>query len=166
MNIEQLYIFCSFLLTGFAIGILFDIFRILRRNFKTWDWIIYIQDFIFWILTGFILLFSIFTFNEGELRGYIFIAIILGIILYLLLLSKYFIWIATKIIIFFKKHVLYPIKACAIFLQKHIFLPFSNRIKEIHIKISKKKIKNDKNDKISQKNSIIRKDFWKKCRNK
>ena len=151
MSVEQLYIFGSFLLTGFSIGILFDIFRILRKSFKTWDWITYIEDFLFWILTGLILLFSIFTFNEGELRGYIFIAIMLGIILYLLILSKYFIWLATKIITLVKKIIFYPIKVCANFLQKHIFLPLNIKIKEIYTKISKINVRNNKNDKISEK---------------
>ena len=159
MSVEQLYIFFNFLLTGFTIGILFDIFRILRKSFKTLDWVTYIQDFLFWFLTGLILLFSIFTFNEGELRGYIFIAILLGNILYLLMLSKYFVWIATKIVISIKKIVLYPIRASVKFLQKNIFFPFINKIKEIYTKVNKIKIRNNKSDKISQKNSIIKKDF-------
>ena len=73
-NLEnQAYLFVIFILNGFLIGILFDIFRILRKSFKTKDWLTYIQDILFWILTGFIVLYSIFRFNNGELRGFIFI---------------------------------------------------------------------------------------------
>ena len=88
---SELYTFLLFILTGISIGILFDIFRILRRSFKTIDFITYIQDFLFWILAGVILLYSIFSFNNGELRAYIFIGVIMGVILYMLILSKYFI---------------------------------------------------------------------------
>lgn len=73
-NLEnQAYLFVIFILNGFLIGILFDIFRILRKSFKTKDWLTYIQDILFWIITGFIILYSIFRFNNGELRGFIFI---------------------------------------------------------------------------------------------
>ena len=91
MSLNKLYIFLLFILTGIVIGIVFDIFRIFRRSFKTNDIITYVQDFLFWLVTGCILLFSIFTFNNGGLRGDIFIGIILGVLLHLLLLSKYFI---------------------------------------------------------------------------
>ena len=74
-NLNQLYTFLIFILVGMVIGITYDIFRILRKSFKTIDIITYIQDFLFWIITGVILLYSIFTFNNGELRSYIFIGI-------------------------------------------------------------------------------------------
>ena len=93
---NEIYIFLLFILTGMSIGILFDIFRILRKSFKTIDFITYIQDFLFWLLAGAILLYSIFSFNNGELRGYIFIGVILGIILYMLILSKYFVKISVN----------------------------------------------------------------------
>lgn len=86
-----------------VIGITYDIFRILRKSFKTIDIITYIQDFLFWIITGVILLYSIFTFNNGELRSYIFIGILLGLILYMLSISIFFVEICTKIICSIKK---------------------------------------------------------------
>ena len=106
----ELYTFLLFLLTGISIGILFDIFRIIRKNFKTKDFITYIHDFLFLILTGIILLYSIFAFNNGELRGYIFIAVILGICMYILLFSRLFIQISSKIISVIKKILYIPIK--------------------------------------------------------
>lgn len=162
MSIGQLYIFFCFLLTGFSIGLLFDIFRIFRKSFKTNDFITYIQDFIFWILTGIIVLYSIFTFNNGELRGYIFIAIFLGIILYLLLLSNYVVSIFTKII----KIVVYPFNKFFNFFCKNIFSPLSNFLKDFYSKKIKINIKNLKKDKKLKKNTKRKKDFLEKCRNK
>ena len=100
---NQLYTFLIFILVGMVIGITYDIFRILRKSFKTIDIITYIQDFLFWIITGVILLYSIFTFNNGELRSYIFIGILLGLILYMLSISIFFVEICTKIICSIKK---------------------------------------------------------------
>ena len=81
MAINQAYLFLIFVLDGFIIGLLFDFFRILRKTFKTSDIITYIQDILFWILTGLIVLYSIFVFNNGEMRIYIFLGILIGIIL-------------------------------------------------------------------------------------
>lgn len=57
-----IYILLSFFITGVLIGILFDVFRISRKAFKLPDWIIYIEDILFWIITGVLILFTIFTF--------------------------------------------------------------------------------------------------------
>ena len=83
---NQVYIFIAFILNGFLIGIIFDCFRILRKSFKTPDIITYIEDIAFGIITGLLLLFSIMKFNNGELRVYLFLGILLGLILYLLIL--------------------------------------------------------------------------------
>ncbi|MFR8104706.1 MAG: spore cortex biosynthesis protein YabQ [Clostridia bacterium] len=63
-SLNQAYLFSIFVINGIIIGILFDIFRVLRRSFKTSDIITYIEDFIFWLLTGGLLLYSIFSFNN------------------------------------------------------------------------------------------------------
>ena len=103
MIINQGYIFVIFILNGFLIGILFDIFRILRKSFKTKDIVTYIEDILFWIITGIFLLYSVFKFNNGEIRLYMFIAILIGVLLYMLILSSYIIKINVKIITSIKK---------------------------------------------------------------
>lgn len=151
MNIQQLYILLCFILTGISIGILFDIFRIIRRSFKTSNIITYIHDFLFWILTGAILLFSIFNFNNGELRGYIFIGIILGIILYISIFSKHFTKIFVKIIVTFKKIINYPVKLCYNFMKKYLFSPIYSILTNIKTKLQKISNKIRKKDKIVNK---------------
>ena len=101
--------FLFFILVGSMIGITFDIFRIIRKCFKTSDLITYIHDILFLLISAVILLTSIFIINNGELRGYILIGIIIGLILYFILLSKHIINISTKIILFLKKLILKPI---------------------------------------------------------
>lgn len=101
--------FLFFILVGSMIGITFDIFRIIRKCFKTSDLITYIHDILFLLISAEILLTSIFIINNGELRGYILIGIIIGLILYFILLSKHIINISTKIILFLKKLILKPI---------------------------------------------------------
>ena len=95
---DQAYLFLVFSLTGVAIGILFDFFRILRRSIKTVDIITYIEDILFWILTGLLVLYNIWYFNNGEIRIYMFLGIIMGILVYMSTLSSIIIKIFTKIL--------------------------------------------------------------------
>lgn len=140
---NQLYIFFIFILNGFLIGILFDIFRILRKTFKTEDFITYLEDFLFWIITGFLVIFSLFKFNNGELRGYIFIGILFGVIIYILLFSKIFIDVNLYIINIIKKIIHYviiiPIKALYTTIKKYVFTPSFRLYKYLRKNLSKLK---------------------------
>ena len=110
---NQIYIILAFFITGICIGILFDIFRITRKSFKTPNLLIYIEDILFWVLTGFLLLFTIFTFTTGEIRLYMIIILMLGSFIYFLSISKYFVLINSKILNFIKSIInflLNPVK--------------------------------------------------------
>ena len=117
MITNQANLFLIFTINGAIIGLLFDTFRILRKSFKTSDIVTIIQDILFWIISGLIVLYSIFIFNNGEIRFFMFIGIFLGAFLYMILLSKYIIKISVeiikvikKIINFIIKIVIFPIK--------------------------------------------------------
>ena len=156
MVTNQAYLFLIFTINGIIIGLLFDIFRILRRSFKTSVIITYMQDVLFWILTGFILLYSIFVFSNGEIRFYMFLAVFLGSLIYMLIFSKYFIEINVKIILIFKNVIekilaiiIFPIKIIMKFMKKIFFKPIKfikntkancqKKIKNI-LKLQKKKV--------------------------
>lgn len=134
---QQLFNLLIFSLTGVVVGILFDIFRILRKTFKTPDFVTYIEDILFWILAGIILLFTIFTFNNGEIRIYIFVGIIFGFILYLLTISKYFVNICVTILSFVKKIIYTPINILCKFTNKFIIKPFLIIIRTAKRKVTK-----------------------------
>ena len=65
----QLYNFFVFIILGLIISFIFDIFRILRKKFKTNNFITYIEDILFWLISGFLIITAIFKFNDGELRA-------------------------------------------------------------------------------------------------
>ena len=103
MITNQAFLFLVFVLIGLIIGLLFDIFRILRISFKTKDIVTYVEDIVFWIITGILVLYSIFIFNNGEIRLFIFIGIAIGVILYIMLFSSYIIKCSVYIVNFIKK---------------------------------------------------------------
>ena len=98
MVTNQAFLFLIFIINGIFIGLVFDFFRILRRSFKTCDLVTYIEDMSFWIITGIIILYSIFTFNNGEIRLFMFLGIFLGCFLYMILMSSHIIKINVFII--------------------------------------------------------------------
>lgn len=165
MIYTQLYLFLIFIINGLLIGLLFDFFRILRKAIKTSDLITYIEDILFWILTGFIILYSTFVFSNGEIRLFMFLAITIGIIAYFLLVSKFILNISLYIINFvkkvlnillhvlkipcnfiikiFKKLILNPISFIIINIRKYFTKKFKIFLKKT--KISNKIVKKIKN---------------------
>lgn len=156
MLINQTSLFLIFTIDGVLIGIIFDIFRILRKTIKTSDFVTYIEDFLFWIITSIILFYSIFTYNNGELRFFMFLAVILGFVLYICTISSYLIKINLKIINVIKRiflklfEIIYkPLIKTFKILKKVIFKPILFVI--INIRKNIKNIKNRLKDKKSSK---------------
>ena len=102
MVTNQAFLFLIFVINGLLIGLIFDIFRIFRISFKTKDIITYLQDILFWLISGGIVLYSIFVFNNGEIRFFMFLGISIGVILYISLFSQYIIKTNVFIIKFLK----------------------------------------------------------------
>ncbi len=160
MLINQTSLFLIFTIDGVLIGIIFDIFRILRKTIKTSDFVTYIEDFLFWIITSIILFYSIFTYNNGELRFFMFLAVILGFVLYLCTISSYLIKINVKIINVIKRiflnlfEIIYkPLIKTFKILKKIIFKPILFVI--INIRKNMKNIKNRLKDKKSSKDTCV-----------
>lgn len=134
---NQAYLFLVFSLTGVAIGVLFDFFRILRRTIKTSNVITYVEDVIFWILTGLLVLYNIWYFNNGEIRIFMFLGIILGVLIYMSTLSNVLINIFSKILQTIIRILEIPIKTILKIL-KRIMTTFTTFFYKIYKKIKNK----------------------------
>lgn len=132
---NQAYLFLVFSLTGVAIGVLFDFFRILRRTIKTSNVITYVEDVLFWILTGLLVLYNIWYFNNGEIRIFMFLGIILGVLIYMSTLSNILINIFSKILQTIIRILEVPIKTILKIFKRimttftTIFTKFTKKIK-------------------------------------
>lgn len=110
---SQIKILFIFNVTGLLIGFLFDFFRIQRKVIKTNDFITYIQDVLFWIMSGIIVIISMVKFTDGGIRSYMILGIIVGIVIYFVSISKYIMAISLNIVRFFTKilsFLVYPLK--------------------------------------------------------
>ena len=97
---NQTYVFLWSLFVGGILAVIFDFFRILRRKGNTKNYIVYIQDVIYWIIVTFIIIMSAFITNDGELRGYMFIGYILGAIVYIVTISQFILKFVNKVLDF------------------------------------------------------------------
>ncbi len=102
----------AFFCAGILVGLLFDIFRITRKSFNTPNIVTYIEDTLFWILSGLLVLYIIHVFTTGEIRLYMILMLMIGTTIYFLTISKYFMLINIKILSFIKNII---IKICKFF---------------------------------------------------
>ena len=119
--------------SGILIGLIFDSFRILRKIFKMPDFMIYIQDVLFWIISGLIIIYILCGMMPGEIRLYMILVIILSAVFYFLIISKYIILISMKIVSTIKAFlsIIYkPFKYIKSKIKKEKFVNFKNFLKK------------------------------------
>lgn len=74
----QFYTMLAMVGMGSWIGVALDTYgRFLKRPLRA-RWVIFINDFMFWVVQGLILFYLLLLVNEGELRIYIFLALLCG----------------------------------------------------------------------------------------
>lgn len=82
---------------GAYLGILYDIFEGMRLATKHKNWIIWIEDFVFWILAAFTTFCTLYKFNYGIIRGYFFLGVGIGVAIYKITFSKMVVWILSYV---------------------------------------------------------------------
>lgn len=83
---------------GLIIGLLFDINRALKSNFKILKYFSIVFNIIFWILATIIIFITINAIESFDLRYYHFVALIIGFILYYNTISKFILKILNTIL--------------------------------------------------------------------
>lgn len=116
---NELFVFGISILTGVIAGIIFDFFRAVRRCGMGRGGAVVLCDIFFWIGEAALVFAAAYNFNSGQIRFYIFIGIAMGIMLYLLTLSRIvlriLVWIYSALIFFCSK-----IKVLILFLLKPV----------------------------------------------
>lgn len=124
-NFSQEQIFMFFFIIGIIIGILFDIFKVLRKSFKTSDFITFIEDLIFLLISGILIISGILKLNGGEIRFFLFLGIFFGILSYILTISNLCVIILYAFVKICKKIFNFPISCL-----KKIFMCLKSAIKK------------------------------------
>jgi spore cortex biosynthesis protein YabQ len=161
----QIYYFLSTIIAGFGVGIMYDVYRIIRGFNSPKKFMTAVSDLLFWVLAA-IITFTFFLYtNYGDLGYYTFLGLSIGLFIYFKLISKRFIktlrWILYYIFKGFRMlliFIIYPFKLIryiiklAFFKSKdYLYITIRGTKQEI-IKIkNKRKIKEGKKKKTKNK---------------
>lgn len=92
---QQVTVFLSTISCGIITGFIYELFRLSRKLFQTSDFVVFICDTIFWLVSSVLSFATILYFNSGQLRWFLFAGFIIGGVIYFTLLSG----IVSKIIV-------------------------------------------------------------------
>lgn len=87
-TLDQTKVFLYACVLGVTMGLFYELFRILRLAVPCGRITVFIQDIVFFVVCGFLSFFFMLIFNNGTVRGFIIIANVLGMIVYLLTFGK------------------------------------------------------------------------------
>ena len=102
---QQTLLFLKSIQIGVAFAVLYDTIRLLRKSMHHPNWMIQVEDTLYWVACTVLGFIALYMHNYANIRIYIFLGMILGAILYLLTLSAFFMRIAMSIIAFIKQVV-------------------------------------------------------------
>lgn len=85
--VNELLIFFWSVVAGALVSFIFDLFRIKRRTIKTGRVLTVIEDLLYWLIVSLVMFSIIYLTNDGIIRGYTFIGVFLGVLIYLVGLS-------------------------------------------------------------------------------
>ncbi|MEH7354763.1 spore cortex biosynthesis protein YabQ [Neobacillus drentensis] len=78
----QFFTMLSMIGMGSLFGAMFDTYQRFLNRPKKKAWIVFINDLLFWIIQALLIFYTLFLVNNGELRFYIFIALVCGFAAY------------------------------------------------------------------------------------
>ncbi|WP_373325744.1 spore cortex biosynthesis protein YabQ [Sporomusa paucivorans] len=127
----QIRTFVLIVTTGIVLGILFDTYRVLRRRFRP-PWLVTsLTDLLYCLLASAIAFTALLASNWGELRFYVYIALLVGIIAYYRLVSQYvmkfimaLLLLITKLCHLTKLAVAFTIIKPVVFVTRTVLWPF------------------------------------------
>ncbi|MCM1181385.1 MAG: spore cortex biosynthesis protein YabQ [Clostridium sp.] len=116
---DEAHLFLACMLLGAALALLYDGIRIIRMLVHHRDFVVDIEDLCFWLFTAWMVFCTLFAYNRGALRGYAFLGLFLGFLLYALTVSRKLLNVAAKIVPYWRRGSTFLRKPFA-FLGRHV----------------------------------------------
>lgn len=114
---KELILFMKSVWYGSFLLIIYDCLRILRRVFKHSNFVVSVEDLVFWIGSGLFLFAKYFQDNSGVLRAYLFVGIAVGVLSWHFSLSPYFVKYISVVLIKIKRIVRIPLQKILFFVK-------------------------------------------------
>ncbi|MCR8645857.1 spore cortex biosynthesis protein YabQ [Paenibacillus sp. N1-5-1-14] len=77
---------------GLALGAIYDLFRVLHRELRLPRWSLMVIDTVYWIVATILIFRLLYQSNHGQIRLFVFIGLVIGVILYYFILSRLVVW--------------------------------------------------------------------------
>jgi spore cortex biosynthesis protein YabQ len=167
----ELQFFLISILWGGILLFVYDILRILRRIIPHDSFFIALEDFFFWVIASLFIFAMIYRINDGVIRGFSALGVVLGGVLYHYSISELLVRAVSAlfhIIIKFLKILLTPLKLAARKLLKvlrlinKLLFRLKNKMKSVKISLSKKKPASKKKPVTKKKPEAVKKPLTEK----
>lgn len=110
------------LLSGIGMGVLFDGYRVVTNELRLPRWWLPVLDMMYWMATVVIVFRVLYASNNGEVRAYVFLGLLIGVVSYYLLLSGLVIRIVTWLIDAVRAVIRFTLKTLDILILKPLLL--------------------------------------------
>lgn len=101
--IRDNYFLLYSLLLGISVTVLYDLLRIFRRVVGHSDWLVSLEDFLYWIVVAICVFYMMHKENNGTLRWFAILGAAVGMLLYKKLISRFFVEYVAKALCFLLK---------------------------------------------------------------
>lgn len=95
---HEFYFFLHAALTGVILSVVYDVFRIVRRVHTHGCLWIAIEDFCYWLCSALYMFYVLMKENNGVIRWFFIIGILLGMLVYNFTISPYIVGVLSKFI--------------------------------------------------------------------
>jgi spore cortex biosynthesis protein YabQ len=143
----ELHLFFISILWGALVLIAYDLLRILRRIIRHNVAVVAIQDLIFWVVAGVFIFAMIYVKNNGIIRGFFVMGMVIGMLAYHYLLSDLIVMLISSLILL----ILRPF-SLALALLKRGLIRLKSKLMALYNKIFGRLKRSVKSVKISMKN--------------
>ncbi|MEG0014651.1 MAG: spore cortex biosynthesis protein YabQ [Cellulosilyticaceae bacterium] len=103
----QTMLFIKCIEIGILMGMIYDLIRIFRKIINHYNWVVQVEDALYWIICSFIGFAILYMHNYADIRFFGLMGMVLGGIMYLCTLSILFMKVATWVIDLLKKVISY-----------------------------------------------------------
>lgn len=121
----QTILFLEFIVCGMTLGVLFDLFRIIRKITRHGVILTAFEDIIYCVISIFIFILFAIKYNYGTVRWFMLVGCVIGAIIYFNTIGKLLLKVSFIIIETAKKPLIFTIN-----IGKSIIRPFKNFYKQ------------------------------------
>ena len=110
----QAWLFLSTVVVGAAIGLFYDVFRILRKTARHTGIVVQLEDLIFWVTATGLTFYYMLHRNYGEIRLFSLVGVAIGVILYFATVSRWVVAVFVMIVNYMKRVVAVAVRVALV----------------------------------------------------